>query len=50
MEGHADQLRRELFAVICRWSQESDVTLCEALGVLELLKADLLHLLESPAK
>jgi hypothetical protein len=50
MEGQADQLRRELFAVICRWSQESDVTLCEALGVLELLKADLLHLLESPTR
>lgn len=50
MEGHADQLRRELFSVIRRWSQESDVTLCEALGVLELLKADLLHLLEQPAQ
>lgn len=49
MAGAADQLRREMFGTILRWSQESDVTLCEAIGVLELLKADLLYLLETPA-
>jgi len=46
MDGAADQLRRELYLAIRRWSQESDITLCEVLGVLELLKVDLIDLLQ----
>jgi hypothetical protein len=48
MDGAADQLRQELFLAIRRWSQESDITLCETLGVLELLKVDLISLLQIP--
>lgn len=48
MQGPADQLRHELFLAIRRWSQESDITLCEAIGVLELLKVDLIQLLQLP--
>jgi hypothetical protein len=48
MDGAADQLRRELFLAIRRWAQESDITLCEAIGVLELLKVDLITLLQVP--
>lgn len=48
MEGPSDQLRHELFLVVRRWSQESDITLCEAIGVLELLKVDLIQMLQLP--
>ena len=46
MKDPADQLREELFNVILRWSQESDVSLFEAIGALETLKHDLFTLLQ----
>ena len=42
MPSGANQLQHELESVILRYSIESDITLCEALGVLELVKARLL--------
>lgn len=49
-EPHAqvasDQLRRELHAVIRRYGQESDVTVYQAIGVLEIVKLDLVEMLE----
>lgn len=38
----ATMLRNELQAVIRRYSSESDVTICEALGVIEMVKNDLI--------
>jgi hypothetical protein len=40
--NHTEQLRNELRSVMDRWSKESDLTYCELLGVIELLKAEVL--------
>jgi len=42
MPSGANQLQHELESVILRYSIESDITICETLGVLELVKARLL--------
>lgn len=42
----SDQLRRELHDVIRRYGQESDVTVYQAIGVLEIVKLDLVEMLE----
>jgi hypothetical protein len=42
-----DQMRREIQAVIRRYGQESDVTVYAALGVLDIVMADLREMLES---
>ena len=39
-------LRRELRAVIRRYGQESEVTVYQAIGVLEIVKLDLVDMLE----
>lgn len=39
------QLRRELIALIRRYGYESDVTVYQAIGVLEVVKLDLIDLL-----
>jgi hypothetical protein len=41
----AEALRHELFSTILRWSQESDITTPEVIGILELLKLDLRDML-----
>lgn len=38
--GRTEQLRNELRSVIQRWGEESNLTVCETLGVLELIKAE----------
>lgn len=42
----SDQLRRELHDVIYRYGVESDVTVYQAIGVLEMVKLDLVDMLE----
>lgn len=42
----SDQLRRELHQVISRYGQESDVTFYQTIGVLEIVKLDLVDMLE----
>lgn len=42
----SDQLRKEIHAVISRYSQESDVTTYQVIGVLEIVKLDLVEMLE----
>jgi hypothetical protein len=43
----SDQLRQEIHTTIRRYAQESDVTLYQALGVLDVVKIDLVALLEA---
>jgi len=40
------QLRREILNIIRRYGQESDVTVYQALGALEVVKADLIDMLD----
>lgn len=42
----SDQLRKELHDVIRRYGEESDVTVYQAVGVLEIVKVDLIEMLE----
>ena len=42
MDGAATQLLDEIRSTIIRYSSESDVTISEAIGVLELAKAELI--------
>jgi len=42
----SDQLRQEIREVIRRYGQESDVTVYQAIGVLEIVKFDLVDMLE----
>lgn len=42
----SDQLRKEIHGLIRRYGQESDVTVYQALGVLEIVKLDLVEMLE----
>ena len=44
--GHSDQLRSELHAVLKRWAEESDVSICEAIGVMRIVEHDLLNMLD----
>jgi hypothetical protein len=44
MNSGVDQLKRELNSILRRYAGESDVTLAEAVGVLEIVKAELLVL------
>lgn len=46
-EEHSDQMRKEIHAVIYRYGQESDVTVYQSIGVLEIVKIDLVEMLES---
>ncbi len=39
----SEQLRDEIRAVISRYGEESDVTVAETLGVLELMKAEVIE-------
>lgn len=48
--GAADQLRRELMRTVVRYAQESDVTICETIGVLEIVKDQLLVMFEDDIK
>jgi hypothetical protein len=43
----SEALRVEIHAVLRRYGQESDVTIAEVLGVLELVKQDLLAMCQS---
>lgn len=40
------QLRREIMNIIRRYGQESDVTIYQAIGALEIVKADLIDILD----
>ena len=40
------QMRKEIKKVIRRYGEESDVTVYQALGVLEIVKSDLIEMLE----
>lgn len=40
-------MRADLFHRIKYWAAESDVTLCQAIGILEILKVDLLDMLST---
>lgn len=42
----SDQLRKELHDVLRRYGQESDVTVYQCIGVLEIVKLDLVDMLE----
>jgi RecJ-like exonuclease len=42
----SDQLRKEIHLVIRRYGEESDVTVYQAVGVLEIGKLDLVEMLE----
>lgn len=42
----SNQLRREIHAVIRRYGQESAVTVYQAIGVMEIVKFDLVDLLK----
>jgi len=42
----SNQLRREIREVIRRYGLESDVTVYQAIGVLEIVKLDLVDMLE----
>lgn len=42
----SDQLRKEIHNVISRYGQESDVTVYQTIGVLEVVKLDLIEMLE----
>lgn len=44
-ESPANQMRADLFHRIKYWAAESDITLCQAIGILEMLKVDLLDML-----
>ena len=47
MKGASDQLKDELYATVVRYAQESDISICEAIGVLEILKEQLIHMAEN---
>ena len=42
MPSGVNQLQHEIESIILRYSLESDITVCEALGILEIVKARLL--------
>lgn len=42
----SNQLRREIHEVIRRYGQESNVTVYQAIGVLEIVKLDLVDMLQ----
>lgn len=44
--GAATQLRTELLSTIKRAAAESDITLCQALGVIRIVEHDIIRLLE----
>ena len=44
MNNGADQLKREMQSLLRRYAGESDVTIAEAIGVIELVKAELIAL------
>jgi hypothetical protein len=46
--GEATQLKQELINVLRRYSQESDVTICQALGVLDIVKAEMIQEMLAP--
>lgn len=43
------QFRKEVLAIVRRYGQESDLTIYQALGALEVVKADLLDMLNQGA-
>ena len=46
MDPDTEQLRHELRRTIDRYAAESDITICEVLGILELIKAELIDRLK----
>lgn len=42
----SDQLRKQIHDVIRRYGQESELTVYQAVGVLEIVKLDLVEMLE----
>lgn len=44
-QGPSTQLRTELHAVLKRWAEESDVSICEAIGVMRIVEHDLMNML-----
>lgn len=42
-QSRTEQLRQEIHHMINRYGEESSLTICEVLGVLELVKADKLE-------
>jgi hypothetical protein len=47
-QAPATQLKQEIVNVLRRYSQESDVTICQALGVLEIVKAEMIQEMLTP--
>lgn len=45
-EDGQNQLREEMYNMIIRYGKESDITVYQAIGVLEVLKFDLIEMLE----
>lgn len=41
-----DQLRKEILAMVMRYGQESEITVYQTMGVLEMIKLDLIQTLE----
>lgn len=46
-ERHSTQLRDELHSVLKRWAAESDVSICEAIGVMRIVEHDLMNMLDA---
>lgn len=42
----SSQMRREIHSVVRRYGEESDVTVYQIIGVLEIVKLDLIQMLE----
>ena len=42
MNDGATQLKQEIMNVLRRYADESDVTLCQTLGVLDIIKAEIM--------
>lgn len=45
-QGHSTQLRTELHSVLKRWAEESDVSICEAIGVMRIVEHDLMNMID----
>ncbi len=48
--SEVDQIRAEIHAVLRRYAQECDVTVCQILGVIEIVKADLIQMATDPSR
>lgn len=46
-QRHSTQLRDELHSVLKRWAAESDVSICEAIGVMRIVEHDLMNMMDA---